>query len=72
VPPRSTPIRCLFDAPTIEGLAREIGKARASGAKPRLGTIRPRHEPTMDTLAAELGKLSPEQIELLLQQVRKA
>jgi amino acid adenylation domain-containing protein len=65
------PIRSLFDVPTIEGLAREIGKARASGAKPRLGTIRRRHEPTMDTLAAELGKLSPEQIELLLQQVRK-
>jgi amino acid adenylation domain-containing protein len=65
-------IRSLFDAPTIEGLAREIEKAKASGAAPRLRAIRPRQEPRMDTLAAELSKLSPEQIELLLQQVRKS
>jgi amino acid adenylation domain-containing protein len=64
-------IRSLFDAPTIEGLAREVEKARASGAAPRLRAIRPRQEPRMDVLAAELGKLSPEQIELLLQQVRR-
>jgi amino acid adenylation domain-containing protein len=64
-------IRSLFNAPTIESLAREIEKAKASGAAPRLPAIRPRHEPRMDHLAAELSKLSPEQVEQLLQQVRK-
>ncbi|MBL6078114.1 amino acid adenylation domain-containing protein [Belnapia sp. T18] len=64
-------IRSLFDAATIEGLALEVEKARVSGAAPRLRAIRQRHEPRMDALAAELGKLSPEQIEMLLQQVRR-
>lgn len=66
------PIRGLFDAPTIEGLAREIERAKANGFRSGLRAIRPRprHGPKLDALTAELGKLSPEQIELLLQQVR--
>jgi acyl-coenzyme A synthetase/AMP-(fatty) acid ligase len=65
-------IRSFFESPTIEGLAREIDIARASGAVPRLRAIRPRHEPKLDTLAAELAKLSPEQIEILLQQMQRS
>jgi hypothetical protein len=63
-------IRSFFDAPTIEGLAREIEMARASGTTPRLRAIRPRHQPKLDTLAAELAKLSPAEIDRLLQQMR--
>jgi hypothetical protein len=65
-------IRSFFESPTSEGLAREIDIARASGAVPRLRAIRPRHEPKLDTLAAELAKLSPEQIEILLQQMQRS
>jgi amino acid adenylation domain-containing protein len=65
-------IRSFFESPTIEGLAREIDIARANGAVPRLRAIRPRHEPKLDTLAAELAKLSPEQIEILLQQMQRS
>jgi acyl carrier protein len=63
-------IRSFFDVPTIEGLAREIEMARASGTTPRLRAIRPRHQPKLDTLAAELAKLSPTEIDRLLQQMR--
>ena len=63
-------IRSFFDVPTIEGLAREIEMARASGTTPRLRAIRPRHQPKLDTLAAELAKLSPAEIDRLLQQMR--
>ena len=68
------PIRKLFELPTIDRLAGEIDCVRAAGGTPRLRAIRPRPRNTVDTdaLAAELGKLSPEQIELLLQQVRKS
>jgi len=67
------PIRSLFDSPTIEELGREIEKAKASGAVPRIPAIRPRPRPTtsIEALRAELGQLSPEQIEALLQQVRR-
>jgi hypothetical protein len=63
-------IRSFFDVPTIEGLAREVEMARASGTAPRLREIRPRHEPKLGALAAELAKLSPAQIDRLLQQMR--
>ena len=66
-------IRSLFDGPTIDELGQEIQKVKASGAVPRMPAIRPRPRPTtaVETLTAELGKLSPEQIELLLRQVRR-
>jgi acyl carrier protein len=65
-------LRSLFDTPTIDRLAREIETAKANGRTSRRGEIRPqpRQEPNLDLLAAELGKLSPEQIEFLLRQLR--
>jgi acyl carrier protein len=67
------PVRILFDTPTIECLALEIETAKANGRAPRRNEIRPQstQEPNLDLLATELGKLSPEQIEFLLRQVRK-
>ncbi len=66
------PVRSLFDRPTIERLALEIEKAKLNGNPPRRGGIRPEptRNPNLDLLAAELGKLSPEQIESLLRQIR--
>lgn len=66
------PVRTLFDMPTIDRLAREIETAKANGRAPRRDEIRPQppREPRLDLLAAELGKLTPEQIEFLLRQVR--
>jgi acyl carrier protein len=67
-------IRSLFDRPSIEELGQEIEKAKASGAKPKIPAIMPRSRPTtsIDALTAELRKLSPEEIETLLQQIRRA
>jgi acyl carrier protein len=58
------PIRSLFDTPTIDRLAREIETAKANGCVPRSDHIQPQpaREPRLELLAAELGKLSPEQI----------
>jgi amino acid adenylation domain-containing protein len=66
------PVRSLFDTPTIEHLAQEIEIAKATGATPRRVSIQPQptQKPNLDLLAAELGKLSPEQIELLLRRIR--
>jgi acyl carrier protein len=66
------PVRRLFDTTTIHRLALEIETAKANGRTPRRDEIRPRptREPNLDLLAAELGKLSPDQIEFLLRQVR--
>ena len=66
------PVRALFDTPTINWLAREIETAKAQGRNSRHREIRPqpRAEPNLDLLARELSKLSPEQIEFLLRQVR--
>ena len=66
------PVRSLFDTPTIDRLALEIETAKANGRTWRRDEIRrqPTQEPNLDLLAAELGKLSPEQIGFLLRQVR--
>ena len=64
-------IRSLFDRPTIEELAREIERAKVSGAIARTPLITPRARPSIEEISAELAKLSPEQIQKLLQQVRK-
>jgi acyl-coenzyme A synthetase/AMP-(fatty) acid ligase/acyl carrier protein len=66
------PVRSLFDTPTIDRLALEIETAKANGRTRRRDEIRPQptREPNLDLLAAELGKLSPEQIGFLLRQVR--
>jgi amino acid adenylation domain-containing protein len=67
-------IRSLFDGPTIEELRREIERAKASGLAPQIPAIlpRPRRGAISDTLGAELEKLSPEQIEALLQQIQRS
>ena len=65
-------IRSFFDGPSIDELRHEVQKAKASGARPRVAAIVPRARPGANrgTLSAELAKLSPEQIEILLQQIR--
>jgi len=66
-------VRSLFDGPSIDALGKAVEGARASGAVPRVQQIVPRPRPAtgVDLLSAELSKLSPEQIEILLQQVRR-
>jgi amino acid adenylation domain-containing protein len=66
-------VRSLFDGPTIEALGHAVEVAKASGAVPRMPPIvaRPMPATTLDLLGAELAKLSPEQIEMLLRQVRQ-
>ncbi len=62
-------IRSLFDGPSIDALGEAVEKAKASGAVLRGPPIVPRLRPAT---AADLpSKLSPEQIEILLQQVRR-
>jgi acyl carrier protein len=65
-------VRSLFDTPTIERLALEIEMAKANGRTQRRNGIRPQptRSPNLDLLAEELGKLSQEQIESLLRQIR--
>ena len=67
-------IRSFFDGPSIEELRQEIEKARASGAKPRRPAILPRTRAAADRgiLSAELAKLSPEELEALLRQIRSS
>lgn len=66
------PVRSLFDNPTIDWLAREIETAKAEGRKSHRNKIRPqpRRESNLAALAAELDKLTPEQVEFLFRQVR--
>lgn len=66
-------IRSLFDGPSIDELGRAVEEAKMSGAVPLVPPIVPRPRPAtgVDLLSAELSKLSPEQIEILLRQVRR-
>jgi acyl carrier protein len=66
-------IRSLFDGPSIDALGRAVEEAKISGAVPRVPPIVPRPRPatSVDLLSAELSKLSPEQVEILLRQVRQ-
>jgi amino acid adenylation domain-containing protein len=66
-------IRRLFDGPTIDALGKAVEEAKASGAVPRVPPVVPRPRPAtgLDLLSVELSKLSPEQVEILLQQVRR-
>jgi acyl carrier protein len=66
------PVRCLFDEPTIASLALEIGKAKAAGSavRPPILSRRPRVS-GRDALAAELEKLSPDEVSALLESLLK-
>jgi amino acid adenylation domain-containing protein len=66
------PVRSVFEAPTIAGLAIEVEKARALGLKPRtpIVQLRPRspaiEQPTDDSLLLQLEKLTAEEVTKLL------
>jgi len=66
-------VRSLFDGPSIDALGKAVEEAKASGSVPRVPPIVPRPRPatSVELLSTELSKLSPEQIEILLQQVRR-
>ena len=66
------PVRSVFEAPTIAGLALEVDKARALGLKPRTPIVhlRPRvlarEQLTEEALLLQLEKLTAEEITTLL------
>ena len=66
-------IRSLFDKPTVEALAQEIDKAKASGIKLTTATIIPivRQPLSADALKRELRKLSSNEIEALLEELSR-
>jgi amino acid adenylation domain-containing protein len=69
------PVRSMFEAPTIEGLAGELRKAQALGFKARaqIAQLRPGSaaaSPSREALLAQLGNLSAAELQLLLKRVR--
>jgi amino acid adenylation domain-containing protein len=66
------PVRSVFEAPTIAGLAMEVDKARALGLKPRTPIVQPRprtpaiKQSTDDALFLQLEKLTAEEVTNLL------
>jgi amino acid adenylation domain-containing protein len=67
------PVRSVFEAPTIVGMALEVEKARSLGLKARTPILQrqPRPAPTEDreALMAQLDDLSPAELQSLLQRV---
>jgi hypothetical protein len=67
------PVRSVFEAPTIAGLAIEVEKARALGLKPRTPILqtRPRSSGgiSREALMAQLDNLSASELQGLLQRV---
>ncbi len=67
------PVRSVFEAPTIAGLAMEVDKARALGLKPRtpIAQLRPRTPAgvSREALLAQLDGLSSAELQGLLQRV---
>jgi amino acid adenylation domain-containing protein len=65
-------VRSVFEAPTIEGLALEVEKARALGLKARTPILQGRRqtvEASRETLLAQLDNLSSAELQSLLQRV---
>ena len=67
------PVRSVFEAPTIAGLAMEVDKARALGLKPRTPIVQPRPRTpggiSREALMAQLDNLSSSELQGLLQRV---
>src|SRR5437660_2901198 len=66
------PVRSLFEAPTIAGLADELQKARAQGLKARTPILQRRTAAAgnnREALLAQLEKLSTEEAQSLLKHV---
>jgi amino acid adenylation domain-containing protein len=67
------PVRSVFEAPTIAGLAMEVDKARALGLKPRPPIVQPRPRTpggiSREALMAQLDNLSSSELKGLLQRV---
>ena len=67
------PVRSVFEAPTIAGLAMEVDKARALGLKPRTPIVQPRLRTpggiSREALMAQLDNLSSSELQGLLQRV---
>jgi non-ribosomal peptide synthetase component F len=67
------PVRSLFEAPTIAGLAIEVEKARALGLKPRTPILQTRSHSSAgisrEALMAQLDNLSSSELQGLLQRV---
>jgi hypothetical protein len=67
------PVRSVFEAPTIAGLAMEVDKARALGLKPRTPILQPRPRTpggiSREALMAQLDNLSSSELQGLLQRV---
>ena len=67
------PVRSVFEAPTIVGMALEVEKARSLGLKARTPILQrqPRPAPAEDreALMAQLDDLSPAELQSLLQRV---
>jgi amino acid adenylation domain-containing protein len=64
------PIRALFEGPTIADLALEIEKSKAQGATVQtIATHSPGSSVLLDILQAELGSLSPDQMDAILQSI---
>jgi amino acid adenylation domain-containing protein len=65
-------IRSLFDEPTVDALGRGVEKAKESGVAPLPAIVpRPRPATGIDAISAELLKLSPQQIKVLLEQLQQ-
>lgn len=65
------PVRSVFEAPTIAGLAAEVEKARALGLKARTPVFKPHQYPSVpgiesEALRLQLEKLSTEEARKLL------
>ncbi|HVR22902.1 MAG TPA: phosphopantetheine-binding protein, partial [Candidatus Polarisedimenticolia bacterium] len=65
-------VRSVFEAPTIEGLALEVEKARALGLKARSSILQGRRQTlaggsSQDELLAQLEKLSAQEAQNLLE-----
>jgi hypothetical protein len=67
------PVRAVFEAPTIAGLAREVEQAKALGLKAQTPILQRRARNSVETsreeLLAELETLTPSELQSVLRRV---